>query len=303
MSPRPTDPDARHGLAGVLYALAAFGTWGIVAPIHFKLLDRVGPWEILGQRIVWATACVVPLIAVLGRSGELKAALAPRRDLAWLCLSALLIAANWLAYIWAVVSGNIVQASLGYFLNPLVSVALGIVFLGERLGPLQTLACGLALVAVLIMAASGHAFPWLALTLAFSFGFYGLIRKRVRVEPLVGFCVESLLLLPFAAAFVLALLATGRSAVFDADWTTLLLLAATGATTAAPLIWFAGAAQRLRLSTVGLLQYLAPSCLLLIGILVYGEPFTPAAALAFGLIWTGLALYSWEALRPARSAG
>lgn len=287
----------------MLYALAAFGTWGIVAPIHFKLLDRVGHWEILGQRIVWATACVVPLIAVLGRSGELRAALAPRRDLAWLCLSALLIAANWLAYIWAVVSGNIVQASLGYFLNPLVSVALGIAVLGERLGPLQMVACGLALVAVLIMAASGHAFPWLALTLAFSFGLYGLIRKRVRVEPLVGFCVESLLLLPFAAAFVVALLATGRSAVFDADWTTLLLLAATGATTAAPLIWFAGAAQRLRLSTVGLLQYLAPSCLLLIGILVYGEPFTPAAALAFGLIWTGLALYSWEALRPARSAG
>jgi chloramphenicol-sensitive protein RarD len=296
---QPTDPD-RRTLAGILYALAAFGTWGLIAPVHF--LAAVPALEVLAQRIVWSTLLVVGIIAARGRWRELGRALTTRRSLLMLTLSALLVAGNWLVYIWAISTGQLVEASLGYFINPLVNVALGIVFLGERLRPLQVAACGLAAVGVLVLTVAGGTVPWIALALGISFGFYGLIRKTVRVDPLIGFSVESLLLVPFAATYVAALMAGGASVFLKGDWRLDLLLVLTSVTTSGPLIWFAAAAQRLKLSTVGLLQYLSPSCLLALGVLVYGEPFTAAKGVAFAAIWIALALYSADALAFARRA-
>jgi chloramphenicol-sensitive protein RarD len=292
----------RPGAAGILYALAAFGTWGVVAPVHFKLLAAVAPLEVLAQRIVWASVLVLAIIAARRRLGELLAALRPARPLKLLCVSAALVGVNWLVYIWAISAGHLVEASLGYFINPLVNVALGILFLGERLRPLQMAACGLAALGVLVLAVSAGTVPWIALALAVTFGFYGLIRKTVRVEPLIGFCVESLVLLPLALGYVLFLAATGETVLLRGDWRVDVLLVLTAATTSAPLIWFAAAAQRLKLSTVGLLQYLSPSCLLALGVLIYGEPFTRVEAVSFAAIWTALALYSADALRLARGA-
>ena len=294
MSDQPRD--ARRG---ILYALGAFTSWGVVAPVHFKLLAAVPAPQILAQRIVWGCAFALALILALGQGRALTLALVPGRRLALLALSASLVAVNWLIYIWAINAGHIVQTSLGYFINPLVTVLLGILFLGERLGSLQIAACVLAGMGVLVMTAAAGVLPWIAVTLAVSFGFYGLIRKTVRVDPLIGFCTETLVLLPVALGYVLYLGATGRSAFLAGSHAVDVLLALTGVTTAAPLIWFAAAAQRLRLSTIGLLQYLSPTLLLGLGVLVYGEVFTRAHGLAFAAIWLGLALYTYDALRPA----
>jgi chloramphenicol-sensitive protein RarD len=285
---------------GILYALGAFGTWGLIAPVHFKLLADVSPLEILAQRIVWSCVLALSLIAAQGLWADVRRALRPV-TLPLLCLSALLVGLNWLVYIWAITAGHLVEASLGYFINPLVNVVLGIVFLGERLTRLQKAACGLAAVGVLVMAIAAGVIPWVALSLGISFGFYGLIRKSIKVDPLIGFFVETLVLLPFSAGYVLWLLASGTSAMLRGDLMLTLLLVLTGGTTSAPLIWFAAAAQRLRLSTVGLLQYFSPSCLLLLGIFVYGERFTAVDAVAFGAIWTALALYSFDALAGSRA--
>ena len=286
----------RRGLAGVFNALGAFGSWGIVVPLHFKLLGSVPAPLILAQRILWASLMTFGLIAFLRQLAELRKALSPDRSFLLLCLSALLIGANWLVFIWAVNTGHLVQTSLGYFINPLVSVALGVLFLGERLRPLQIAACALAAGGVLLLTVAAGTLPWISLTLAFSFGVYGLIRKTVPVDPLIGFCVESLVLLPPAAAYLVVQGVAGGGPIFgDSAWIALLLVL-TGVTTAAPLIWFAAAAQRLNLSTVGLLQYLSPSCTLLLGTLVYGEPFTRIDVVAFAAIWTALALYSGDAL-------
>lgn len=298
--PDEAERGRRRGVAGILYALGAFGTWGLIAPVHFKLLADVSPLEILAQRIVWSCVLALSLIAAQGLWADVRRALRPV-TLPLLCLSALLVGLNWLVYIWAITAGHLVEASLGYFINPLVNVVLGIVFLGERLTRLQKAACGLAAVGVLVMAIAAGVIPWIALSLGISFGFYGLIRKSIKVDPLIGFFVETVLLLPFSGAYVLWLLASGTSAMLRGDLVLTLLLVLTGGTTSAPLIWFAAAAQRLRLSTVGLLQYFSPSCLLLLGIFVYGERFTAVDAVAFGAIWTALALYSFDALAGSRA--
>jgi chloramphenicol-sensitive protein RarD len=268
-----------------------------VTPLHFKLLGGVPATEILSHRVVWALLLVLALTGAARRWADLRALMARPRDLGLLACSALLVGGNWLIYIWAVNNGRLVESSLGYFINPLVNVALGMLFLGERLGARQLAACALAAAGVLTLAVSAGAPPWIALALAISFGLYGLIRKKVRVDPLIGLLVESAMLVPLAAGY-LAVLAARGTASFGAAWPTDLLLIATGVTTALPLIWFASAAQRLRLSTIGLLQYMSPTLQLALGVLVYREAFTGAHAIAFTAIWTALALYSYAALRP-----
>jgi chloramphenicol-sensitive protein RarD len=291
----------RRTLTGLIYALGAFGSWGLLVPFHFKLLAGVPALEILAQRIVWSCLLALGLIAAGRRFAELARALRLAPPLAFLCLSAALVGGNWLVYIFAINSGQLVQASLGYFINPLVNVVLGIVFLRERLRPVQLAACALAAVGVLVMTVAAGVIPWISLALGISFGFYGLIRKSVLVDPLIGFCVETLVLLPAAGGWLLWLLLSGESVFMQGDLRLDLLLVLTGFTTSAPLIWFAAAAQRLKLSTVGLMQYFSPSCLLMLGIFVYGERFTTIDAAAFGAIWTALALYSADALAAARA--
>ncbi len=283
---------------GFLCALAAYLAWGIF-PIYFKALRGVPAPEVLAHRVVWSVALVAVVVAVR-RGAGLRHALAPgRRGL--LAATSALIAANWLLYIWAVQSGRVVEASLGYFLNPLVNVALGVAFLGEALSRRRRVALALAAAGVLVLVVRLGVMPWLPLLLALTFGLYGLLRKRAAVDALAGLLVETAMLAPLATAFLVARAATGAGA-FGSTPRTTVLLALAGVVTALPLVWFAIGVHRLRLSTMGLVQYVTPTLQFLLGVVLYREPFGSAHAVAFGLIWTSLALCSADAIARSRVA-
>nr|WP_210302000.1 EamA family transporter RarD [Methylobacterium brachythecii] len=279
----------------MIYALSAYLSWGLVVPVHFRLLDGVSPQAILAHRIVWSAVFVTILLVILRKRLANPFPLRPRHAL--LIASAMAIAVNWLLYLTAVGSGHMLDASLGYFINPLVNVALGALVLGERLRPAQMLAVGIALIGVAIALAMAGRLPMLSLGLALSFALYGLLRKLVAVDAMIGFYTETLLLLPIALPY--ALLAPDA---VPADGWQFGLLLLTGVTTALPLIWFAAAAQRLSLATLGLMQYVAPSCIMLLGILFYGETPTPDRIVLFALIWAALVLYAGDSLLAARRA-
>lgn len=291
----PPVPSRSRGLAA---ALLAFGTWGFF-PIYFKALAHVPALEVLAHRVVWSVVLLAIVTPLLGRWATAREALGPRKR-RLVAASALLIAANWGTYIWAVQAGRVLQASLGYYVNPLVSVLLGVVFLRERLRRLQTVAVALAAVGVGVLVVDRGELPWLPLTLALTFGLYGLVRKRAGVDPVGGLLAETALLAPLALAWV-GVLAAGGAGSFGAGAGTSLLLAAAGPVTAIPLVWFARGVRSLPLSTVGLLQYVTPTLQLLLAVLVYREPFAAAHAVAFGFIWSALALYSWDSLRAVRA--
>lgn len=291
----------RRAAQGVALGLTAYLVWGFF-PIYFKQLAAIPPFEVLCHRIVWSVAFLLPLCALCGKGGELRTILGDRRSLGLLTITTLLIAGNWLVFIFAVASGRILESSLGYFINPLVNALLGRLFLGERMRGAQRLAILLAAGGVLLRTAQVGAPPWIALFLAFSFGLYGLLRKRAgAIDPIVGLTVETALLALPALAVLLFWLAHCRGALPAIDPAVNLLLPLSGAVTAIPLILFAAAAQRLRLTTVGFLQYLTPTLHLLIAVLLYDEPFTLASLGAFALIWSGIALYSGDALRNLRT--
>jgi chloramphenicol-sensitive protein RarD len=296
------DPDeTRRGAderaRGLAYALAAYLTWGGMA-VYIKALAPVPPLEILAHRVAWSVVFLFGLLVARRRLGLLAHA----REVPWhLAASTLLIAANWLVFIWAVGAGRLLEASLGYYVNPLVNVLLGVLFLGERLSRRQLAAVALAGAGVAAMVLRLGGLPWVALALALSFGLYGLVRKRSGLDAAAGLLAETALLAPPAVAY-LALLAARGSGAFGREAGQSLLLAAAGVITAVPLVWFALGVQRLRLSTLGLVQYLSPTVQFLLAVLLYGEPFTAAHAAAFGCIWAGLALFSWDALRPRAPA-
>jgi chloramphenicol-sensitive protein RarD len=283
---------------GLASALLAYGFWGFF-PIYFKALAHVPALEVLAHRVVWSVVLLSIATPLLGRWSTAREALGPRKR-HLVAASALLIAANWGTYIWAVQAGRVLQASLGYYVNPLVSVLLGVVFLRERLRRLQTAAIALAAVGVGVLVLDRGELPWLPLTLAFSFGLYGLVRKRAGVDPVGGLLAETALLAPVALGYVGLLAADGAGAFGAGPGTTLLLVAA-GPVTAVPLVWFALGVRSLPLSTVGLLQYVTPTLQFLLAVLLYREQFTRAHALAFGFIWGALALYSWDSLRAIRA--
>ena len=282
--------------AGVGYAAAAYLTWGLF-PLYFHALHGVPAPEILAHRILWSALFVSLLVTALRRWGEVRAELRAPGTLLRLAASASFISANWLVYIWAVNSGHVLEASLGYFVNPLVTVLLGVVFLREPLSVRQRFAVGLTAAGVVALVVRAHRFPWVALALAVTFGMYGLIRKRVRVGALAGLLGEVAILAPLALAFLAML---GHANRFGSAPSTTALLAASGAVTAIPLIWFALGVQRLRLSTIGLLQYINPTVQFAMAVFVFGEPFTAAHAVTFGCIWTSLAIYTAETVTRAR---
>jgi len=285
---------------GVAYAAAAYLVWGTF-PLYFHALAGVPAPQILAHRILWSALFLVLLITAAGRWTEVMPELRAPGTVPALALSALFISANWLIYIWAVNSGHVLEASLGYFVNPLVTVLLGVVFLHDHLSGRQVLAVALAAAGVLGLVAWAHRVPWIALGLAVTFGLYGLVRKRVRVGAMGGLlCEVSVLALP-ASLYLLAQSRAGLGA-FGSSVRVTLLLAASGVVTAVPLIWFALGVQRLRLSTVGLLQYLNPTTQFAIAVFVFGESFTLPYALAFGCIWASLGLYTAEALAQNRRA-
>jgi len=280
--------------SGVLLALGAYLVWGL-SPIYWKLVVDIPASELVAHRIVWSAAMLGVLAMVQRRGRELAAVFGSLRVLLTLGATTLLIATNWWIYIWAVATDHILQASLGYFINPLVTVLLGMLFLGERLSRGQWLSMLLAALGVLVLELRVGELPWIALVLAFSFGFYGLLRKTVRADPEVGLLVETALLTPWMLGLLGRAEAAGAGAFGHRGVGVDLLLVASGAVTAVPLLLFTHGARRLSLSTVGVLQYLAPSFQFLLAVGVYGETFTLDHLAAFGLIWAALALYSWDA--------
>ena len=281
--------------AGAVFALSAFTFWGLT-PIYYKLLPHVPPVEVLAHRVLWSVVFGAAFVSLTRGWPAVKSALGNARTLRSLALTASLVSANWLIYIWAVVNDQVMATSLGYYINPLVNVLLGMLFLGERLGRGRTLAVALAAVGTASLAMELGGLPWVSLSLAFTFGFYGLIRKRLGLPAMPALFVETLLVAPLAL-LALAWFGLQGQASFGADLRTSLVLVLAGPVTLLPLLWFAEAARRLPLITVGFFQYLAPTLTFLLAVLVYGEAFTAAWAVTFMLIWSGLAVFTIDSLR------
>jgi chloramphenicol-sensitive protein RarD len=295
------DGSSRATQLGVLYGLAAYGLWGVF-PLFFAVLLKTGagPLEILAHRVLWSCVLLVLLVTLQQRWRDLARALANRRVLITLGISTLLIGLNWLTFLYAIARQEVMQASLGYFLTPLMNVILGVTVLGERLRIAQVASVLLALIAVSILTISGGSLPWIALILSTSFAFYGLCRKTVAVDSMLGLAVETMLLAPVALSAIVWWQVTETSTA--SGLFTYSLFAASGVATATPLLLFASSARRLRMVTVGFLQYLAPTLQFLIAVFVFSEPFSQTKALAFGLIWGAIAVYSVDSLWSLRKS-
>jgi chloramphenicol-sensitive protein RarD len=288
--------------AGILAGLGAYGLWGVF-PLYFPLLEPAGGVEIVAHRVLWSLLFVALLLTVLRRWNQVRAVVRDRRSLLVLGAAAVLIAVNWTVFVYGVNSGHVVETSLGYFINPLVSVLLAVVFIGERLRRLQWLAVGIATVAVVVLTLDyGHP-PWIALSLAASFGTYGLMKKLVRVEAVPGLFVETALVAAPAVVFLGVLQARGQGSFGAHGAGHALLLVSSGIATAVPLLLFAAAARRIPLSTVGLLQYVTPLMQLSIGVFVDDEPMPPARLAGFAIVWLALAVFTVDSLRTAHASG
>ncbi len=285
--------------AGTVAAVVAFLLWGLF-PLYWKLLAAVPALEVVAHRTAWGFVAVAAWVTLRGRWADARSVASRPGTIARLAGSAVLIALNWLLYVWAVVHDHVVEASLGYFINPLVNVLLGVLVLGERLSRAQRVAVTLAAAGVAALTAGHGRLPWIALALAVSFGLYGLARKTVGADAVVGLLWETGLLAPFAAGWLLSLEARGSGAFGPAHPGASALLALGGAVTAVPLVLFALGARSLPLSTVGLLQYLSPSIQFLLAVFVFREPFTTAHAASFACIWAALGVLTWDLRRRLR---
>lgn len=282
--------------AGIGYGVAAYLWWGLV-PAYFKLVGDVPALEILAHRVIWSVAVLAVMVAVIGGWRTITNVFATPAILAKLSASTALIATNWYLFIWAVTHGRLLDASLGYFINPLVNVVLGYLVLRERLVRLEWVSVALAAVAVLWLTATAGVVPWISLLLAISFALYGLTRKLAAVPSVEALTVETTLLLPVAIGYLVFLAQRGSLAFTNGSPTRDLLLVAAGPITAIPLLAFAAAVQRLRLATVGLLQYISPSIQFILAVAAFREPFGSERMFAFVLIWIAVALYSFANFR------
>lgn len=283
-------------LRGVTFAVCCYLCWGLL-PLYFHLLSSVGPMQVLSHRVVWSFALLIVLVVALRKWRGMWQA-AQGRTLLLLMASALLIGVNWLVYIWAVQNGHVLEASLGYFINPLMNVAFGVFLLGERLRKMQGVAIGIAAAGVAALALSGGGSIWVSLVLAGSFSVYGLIRKVAAIDALGGLTVETILLAPVAMLWLLYTGSQGASG-FGQSVSIDLLLIASGVITATPLLLFSAAARRMNYSTLGLIQYLSPTMQLCIAVAL-GEQLLPMHFITFALIWTGCGIYTWDAIRASR---
>jgi len=284
-----------------LHGVLAFTLWGLF-PVYFKLVQAASPDEILAHRVIWSALMLVGFLYVFRRLGVLGATFASRRLRRGLLLTSLVIAVNWLIFIWAVNNQHALEASLGYFICPLINCLFGYLFFGERLSPLQKFALVFAIAGVSIPLLSLGRVPWISLSLAVSFALYGTLRKRYQADPIAGLCVETMILAPVALAW-LAWLAAAGQITFAADgpvFSAYLVLA--GLITSLPLVLFASAANHIPLTAVGFLQYIAPSLQFLLAVFAFDEPFVANDALTFALIWTGLAIYSADQFRRSAAA-
>lgn len=282
-------PATHPARGGVLLAVGAYTIWGLL-PLYLRLLRDVPALQVLAHRVLWSVA-ILAVIVLVARQGAAIRAAARGRTLLLLAASAALISVNWLIYIWSVQHAHVLEASLGYFINPLVNVALGVVVLRERIGRMQGAAIAVAAAGVAVMAAGGGGALWISLALAVTFGVYGLLRKIVAIDALGGLAIETLLLAPLCIGVLVQAALAGQGA-FGADLRLDALLAFSGVATATPLLMFAAAARRMSYGSLGLLQYLAPTLQFAEAVLLFGEPLRPLHMAAFALIWTGCALYA-----------
>lgn len=292
--------DQARARGGLFLGFGAYLLWGIL-PLYFKAIANIDPVEIVAHRVIWSLFFLAALLILWKRWGALRVAAASPKVLGILAITALLIGTNWLIYIWAVLNGHVLAGSLGYYLNPLVNVLLGVVLLKEKLSRPQIFAVALAGVGVAILAAGAEDGLWISLTLAFSFALYGFLRKITPVEAVEGLSIETALIAPLAFGWVWWLGSTGELGFGQDAWTTTLLVM-TGAISAIPLLLFTAAAKRLPYSTLGFLQYIAPSIQFLLAVLVFNEKLTTAHIFCFAAIWTALAVFAFEGVRLSRAA-
>ncbi|KQN60303.1 EamA family transporter RarD [Erwinia sp. E602] len=294
--------NAQETRRGILFALGAYFIWG-VAPAYFKLIQQVAAGEIMTHRVIWSFFFMLILLTVSRNWRSVSAVLRQPKKVLLLALSAVLICSNWLLYIWAVNNHHMLEASLGYFINPLLNVLVGMVFLAERFRRLQWLAVALAACGVLVQLITFGSLPLIALGLAISFSFYGLLRKKIAVDAQTGMLIETCWLLIPAAVYLFGVADSSTSHLGNNPLTLNLLLVAAGVLTTVPLLLFTAACARLRLSTVGFFQYLGPTLMFLLAVLFYGEQMTPDKAVTFGFIWAALALFIIDALFNLRRSG
>ena len=284
---------------GFLLGAAAYGMWGLF-PLYWPLLEPAGAVEILAHRVFWSLAVMLLLVVVLVRVPRLRAVVSDPRAFGILALAAVVIAVNWGTYIWGVNNGHVVETSLGYVINPLVTVLMGVVILGEQLRRLQWAALGIAAVAVVGLTVEYGRPPWVALTLAFSFAMYGLAKKKANVGAVESLTVETLVLAPVAAGYILWMAGQGISTFGTEGYAHAVLLVATGVVTAVPLICFGAAATRVSMTTIGLLQYLAPTIQFALGVLLFREDMPVMRWVGFGLVWVALVIFTYEAVTHRR---
>ncbi|CAH1541258.1 EamA family transporter RarD [Vibrio rotiferianus] len=296
-----TPEEQQRSRQGVLLAIGAYTMWGI-APIYFKSIAEVSPLEILSHRVFWSFFLLAALLHFGRQWRSVRDIIKNKTKMMYLISTAILVGANWLIFIWAVTSNHMLDASLGYYINPLINVLLGMVFLGERLRKLQWFAVALAACGVLVQLIVFGSVPVVAIALAMSFGFYGLLRKKVSVEAQTGLFIETLVMLPAASIFLFFIASTPTSNMFENPWQLNTLLIAAGVITTLPLLCFTGAATRLKLSTLGFFQYIGPSLMFLLAVLIYGEPFTSDKAITFAFIWGALVVFSFDGLRNNRKS-
>ncbi len=298
-APTPASGDSPRGLA---FALTAYFLWGAL-PLYMKALSHIPAVEVVAHRVVWSVPVALAVLLILGRTRDLRAALTQPRTLAMAALTAVLISVNWGTYVWAIGAGRALDTALGYYINPLFSVVLGAIVLKERLSGLQWAAVALAATAVGVLTYESGELPWPALVLTVSWGLYAFFRKTLPVGPNQGFTLEVLLLFPAALAYLGWVTLTGDGIFFTGTWTDTALLVGCGVVTAGPLMIYANGAKLLRLSTIGILQYIVPTLILLTAVFIFGEPFGPARAIAFPMIWAALALYTVSLVRGLNRRG
>ncbi|WP_404409445.1 EamA family transporter RarD [Pseudidiomarina marina] len=287
--------DAARSRQGVFFAIAAYTMWG-VAPIYFKWLQEVPALEILSHRILWSFILVFILIMVLRRGNRLKPVLQNKQQMARLALATCLLGGNWFLFIWAINNDHILDASLGYYINPLLNVAIGMAFFAERMRKMQLVAIAFAVTGVLIQVISFGSVPWVALALACSFAIYGAIRKRLPIDSITGLWLETLILTPAVLIYLVFFASSNAADMTQNTWQINTLLIAAGVVTTAPLLCFTAAAQRIRYSTLGFFQYIGPSMMFVLAVWVYGEPLAADKLVTFAIIWVALALYSIDTL-------
>jgi chloramphenicol-sensitive protein RarD len=301
MSVPETKDSRKDAAAGLGYGVMAYLIWGFF-PVYFKALTSVPALQVVSHRIVWSVLFLALILGWRGKWGAVTGAFRDRRVVVLLTSSALLIATNWLVFMIAVGHAQVIQSSLGYFITPFVSVLLGVIFLQERLSRLQITSLALAAAGVVLLTVHYGRFPWVSLILAVTFGSYGLLRKVVTVDSITGLTVETLLLAPFALGYLAYVSLNGTGSFPGEVLQTNVFLVCAGAATSVPLLLFASAARRLRLATIGFLQYITPTMHFLLAVLLYKEPFTQAHLACFVLIWAGLCCYSYDAVRRMRTA-